>query len=288
MQDKNNFRVNIGDIELAVTEWEGSGYPVLLLHATGFHSQCWNEVVKQLPGRHVYAVDLRFHGQSGDTGEVKWGLMAEDILQLVEMLDLERIVVVGHSLGGYLAARVAAGAPHRLKHLLLIDPVIRSPERTASVRALTSGWQPSDHPVSRRKNQWVDAQEMFHRFKDRAPFDTWQPEVLRDYCNHALKPANEEAYRRLACDPLHEASIYLNHDDIESILPELPKIVAPTTLLRAPAGDGGPSNSGNSPTWPELATVLPNCEEVYLPELNHFIPMQNPVLVAEHILAVSQ
>ena len=40
-----------------------------------------------------------------------------------------------------------------------------------------------------------------------------------------------------------------------------------------------------SPTWPELARQFPHGQDVYLPELTHFIPMQDPGLVADFIVA---
>lgn len=286
MQDPREFRVDIGDVELSVAEWAGQSDPVLLLHATGFHSRCWNQVVKRLPGRHIYAVDLRFHGSSGDTGEVDWNILAEDIRILITQLDLVNVVGVGHSIGGHLMARVAAQAPERFKHLVLIDPVIMSPERYAQMHEFTQGIDAKDHPVSRRKNQWRDADEMYQRFKGRAPFDSWQPEVLRDYCDYALRPADSNALRQLACDPINEASFYLNQSGNESIHHELSKITTPVTLLRAPPGDDAMRDLSTSPTWPELASALPDCEEIFLPDLNHFIPMQDPALVAKCIEAV--
>jgi pimeloyl-ACP methyl ester carboxylesterase len=288
MQNPNEFRMDIGDIDLSVVEWSGTGDPILLLHATGFHNRCWNEVVKHLSGRHVYAADLRFHGASGDTGETEWPLMANDIRLLIEKLNLHDVTGVGHSLGGHLIARAAAQVPERFKHLLLIDPVIMSPERTAHLQDISQKIAARDHPISRRKNEWRDAREMFERFKDRAPFNTWQPAVLRDYCDYALRPANKEELRQLACDPLNEAGIYVNHKGTEVIFGELEKITTPTTLLRAPPGDESEPSHTDSPTWPGLAAALPNCQEIYLPELNHFIPMQDPELVARHIIQATQ
>jgi pimeloyl-ACP methyl ester carboxylesterase len=161
-----------------------------------------------------------------------------------------------------------------------------SPERYTQLHRFTAGIDARDHPVSRRKNQWRDADEMYQRFKDRAPFDSWQPEVLRDYCDYALRPTDNDAIRQLACDPINEASFYLNQKGNESIHRELPNITTPVTLLRAPPGDDAISNLSTSPTWPELAAALPDCEEIFLPDLNHFIPMQDPALVAKTIQAV--
>ncbi|MFT4518006.1 MAG: pimeloyl-ACP methyl ester carboxylesterase [Halioglobus sp.] len=286
MQEPKEFRLDTGDVELAVVEWAGSGDPILLLHATGFHSRCWNEVVKHLPGRHIYAVDLRFHGASGEAGDVDWGIMAEDIRILIERLELRDLIGVGHSIGGHLIARVAAKQPTVFKHLVLIDPVIMSPERYSHFQSRADGFSAKDHPVSRRKNSWSDAKEMFDRFVDRAPFNTWQPQVLQDYCDYALRPADENSLHALACDPINEARIYLHQTGNEVLLDALPQITTAVTLLRAAPGDDSAPNLSTSPTWPELAAALPQCTEIFLPEMNHFIPMQDPALVARHIKSV--
>src|SRR5210317_149248 len=113
MRDTKEYRVDIGDVELSIVEWPADSDPVMLLHATGFHSRCWTRVVERLPGQHIYAVDLRFHGASGAAGEVNWKVLANDIRILIERLDLRALVGVGHSIGGHLIARAAAALPTR-------------------------------------------------------------------------------------------------------------------------------------------------------------------------------
>ncbi|MEP1593915.1 MAG: alpha/beta hydrolase, partial [Halieaceae bacterium] len=180
-----HYEVPLQDITLSVHEWAGPGDPILLLHATGFHSRCWDQIVQRLPDRHVYAVDLRFHGASTGKGDVDWVLMAHDIEQLIDHLDLHNIVGVGHSLGGHLVARVAAERIERFKSLVLIDPVILPRDRYETAPELAE-MTPDMHPVSRRKNQWIDSDEMFERFRQKPPFNGWQEDVLRDYCRYAL------------------------------------------------------------------------------------------------------
>lgn len=283
MRDTREFRVDIGDVELSALEWPGEGDPVLLLHATGFHSRCWTQVVEQLPGQHIYAVDLRFHGASSDEGDVDWKLLAEDIRILVEQLDLRQLVGVGHSIGGHLITRVAASLQDRFKQLVLIDPVIMSPERYARMHEFVEAIDATEHPVSRRKNAWRDSEEMYQRFKDRTPFSTWDPRVLRDYCDYALHPADENGVKQLLCDPINEASIYMNQVGNEVVHQELHLIETPVTLLRAPTAENEITDLSSSPTWPGLAQALPLCREIYLPHLNHFIPMQEPEMVAGYI-----
>jgi pimeloyl-ACP methyl ester carboxylesterase len=278
-------KINLGEVELCVYEWPGEGDPILLLHATGFHSRCWNEVVLRLPGQHIYAVDIHFHGGSSNVGDVvDWVLFAKDICLLIAQLGLNHIVGVGHSMGGHLVARAAASMAERFKQLVLIDPVIFSPQAYEHMGRLLGDVQPVDHPVARRKNNWRDADEMFQRFRERAPFDSWRPEALRDYCDYALLPPDEDGFRQLACNPINEASNYLNARGQSGILELLPRITPPATVLRAPTGDGPAPDFSASPTWPELASALPLGRDIYLPELNHFIPMQAPDLVARYIL----
>ncbi|MFK7975860.1 MAG: alpha/beta fold hydrolase [Halioglobus sp.] len=294
MPEPKELLVDIGDISLAVLHWpprdtahSNNDDPVLLLHATGFHARCWHEVVKHLPGHNVYAADLRFHGNSGALGPVDWGVMAQDIVKLVQALDLNSVLGVGHSIGGHLLARVAAQHSALFKHLVLVDPVITSPERYALFREHSAALKIEDHPVARRKNAWENAQQMQDRFREREPFNSWQPAVLEDYCNYALKPAGADGLHQLACDPLNEAAVYINQTGNEVILDLLTDINVPVTLLRAPPGDSDVPNFSHSPTWPEIARLLPDCTEVFLPDHNHFIPMQDPQLVARHIKAVS-
>ena len=239
---------------------------------------------KQLPDQHVYAADLRFHGDSHSSGEINWHVLSEDIRLLVEQLDLENLVGVGHSIGGHLVARAAAALPHRFKQLLLIDPVIMSPEYYQKMAESPHEANPADHPVSRRKNKWRDADEMYQRFCNKPPFISWQPQVLRDYCDYALRPRSNEEFLELACDPINEASIYVNQTGNEAVHADLDKIITPTTILRAAPAKDNVRDLSTSPTWPGLAAALPCARERYLPDMSHFIPMQDPDMVAQYIM----
>jgi len=275
--------VELADISLQVAEWPGSGDPVLLLHATGFHSRCWDEIARRLADARLYAVDLRFHGGSGGSGEVNWQSMADDIEQLLLKLDLQKVVGVGHSIGGYLVACAAARQRERFKHLVLIDPVIFPRQQYVDRYEHPEGFDLARNPALKRKNQWRDAGEMYQRFHNRPPFNRWQAQVLRDYCEHALREVPGESELQLACDPLHEAAIYMRQTGNEIIYDLLPRLTLPVTLLRAAPDKDNFYNFAASPTWPGLVDALPNAKEIYLPNMSHFIPMEDPDLVAKVI-----
>jgi pimeloyl-ACP methyl ester carboxylesterase len=288
MRLPNVYQVDLPGISLQVTEWPGGSDPVLLLHATGFHSRCWDEIARRLEDAHLYAVDLRFHGGSDRNGEVSWQLLAADIEQLLQKLDLRQVVGVGHSIGGYLVACVAARMRERFKHLVLIDPVIFSRQRYIEQFEHPASVDTAWERVRKRKNKWRDAEEMYQRFHERPPFDRWHPQILRDYCEHALREVPGEDDLQLACDPLHETAIYLGQKGNEIIHDLLPGLTLPVTLLRAAPDPENPDNLAASPTWPGLAGALPDAREIYLPGMTHFIPMEDPELVAEVIRKLIQ
>ncbi|MBW2372664.1 MAG: alpha/beta hydrolase [Deltaproteobacteria bacterium] len=119
-------------MELAYFEWRpelrGREAPILLVHATGFHARCWDPVIRRLGERHVIAVDQRGHGRSQKIEITHWKDLGQDLAAFVEALDLRDVLGVGHSMGAHAMVDAAATRPGRFRRLVLIDPVIASPE----------------------------------------------------------------------------------------------------------------------------------------------------------------
>jgi pimeloyl-ACP methyl ester carboxylesterase len=100
----------------------GSGEPVLYLHGAGA-SNAWLPFHARLAARcHVLAPDLLGFGQSD---RPDWLDDVQDYavhyLDLLDALGLERVHLVGLSLGGWIAAELAVWASHRLESLTLVD-----------------------------------------------------------------------------------------------------------------------------------------------------------------------
>jgi pimeloyl-ACP methyl ester carboxylesterase len=269
---------------IAYVEWGAPADPVILLiHATGFHARCWDEVVRALPpGYRVIAVDTRGHGRSQKTGPItSWADPARDLAELIEHLGLTDAIGAGHSMGGHCLVQIAATHPRAFKRLVLIDPVIMAPELYRG----PSMWPPgTEHPVARRRNTWASWDEMFDAFKDRNPYSLWRPQVLEDYCRYGLMPAPGGGFE-LACPPAIEASVYMASLGTD-IYDAVRAIEVPVTILRAKERPPGPRERmdfSDSPTWPQLAAQFKHGRDVYLPHLTHFIPMQEPELAARYI-----
>lgn len=277
---------HLNGVDLCWFRWRGSEpglAPVLLVHATGFHARCWDQVVHHLPGREVIAVDMRGHGRSGKNGPITWDTFGKDLVALIEHLGLHGAVGVGHSMGGHSLVQAAALVPEAFCRLVLVDPVIMAPE----VYAERHDWgEGAEHPTAKRRNLWQSWTEMYERFRDRMPFAAWDPKVLEDYCRWGVLPDPENGDGWvLACPPQVEAAIYMGSSgrDIQELLGD---IAVPVTVLRARprTADRDPMDFSSSPTWPELARQFPQGRDVHLPEHSHFIPMEDPALVAGWIL----
>lgn len=272
-------------VRLCWFEWGRRGAPqVLLVHATGFHARCWDQVVRALPDDlHVLAIDMRGHGRSDKTPPYNWQTFGADLLGFVAAENIRDAVGVGHSMGGHCIAHVAAHAPEAFARLLLVDPVIMSPDAYAAARHQTFA-SPEEHPVARRRAHWSSPAEMQVRFADRLPFARWQPAVLADYCQHGLLSEPSGGYT-LACPGVVEATIYMGSARVE-IHSEVARVQVPVTVLRAPPrapGDTSVMDFSKSPTWPELASRFPRGRDVFLPDHTHFIPMEDPQLIARYI-----
>lgn len=101
------------------------GRPVVFLHGLTGHGGRWRLLAeRELADFRVVAPDLRGHGDS--TRLPPWNLEqhADDVIDLLDVLGLDRVPLVGHSYGGATALHVTARAPERVERLALLDPAI--------------------------------------------------------------------------------------------------------------------------------------------------------------------
>lgn len=106
------------------------GEPVVLVHGFGGDLNNWlfnHEVLSA--GRAVYALDLPGHGGSSkDVGDGTVGFLAGVVARFMDALGLDRVHLVGHSLGGAVAAELALLEPDRSRSLTLVSSVGLGPE----------------------------------------------------------------------------------------------------------------------------------------------------------------
>src|SRR5262245_21794991 len=98
--------------------------PVLLLHSFAGDFSHWSPVLERLSSRQrVVAFDFAGHGQSpAARGRYSIKRLAQDVLTVANSQNLEHFVLVGHSLGAFVATEFAAAYPQRVRKLILVDP----------------------------------------------------------------------------------------------------------------------------------------------------------------------
>lgn len=101
----------------------GQGPAVVIVHGIGGHKEDWQGVMASLASRHtVYAIDMiGFGGSSKDAAEITVAMQAEAIGSLLEAEHLQKVSLIGNSVGGWVAATFAARHPERIERLVLVD-----------------------------------------------------------------------------------------------------------------------------------------------------------------------
>jgi pimeloyl-ACP methyl ester carboxylesterase len=205
----------------------GRGEAVLLIHGIGSDASCWRATLPTLAAHYsVYAVDLLGCGDS-EKPDVAYSveLLARTLGAFTEALGLERLHVVGHSLGGGVALQFHAFYPERVARLALVASggLGRELHWILRINAL-----PGAHSVLRVISDPRSRMPSFSKVMERrrmralqATYDAEMPTVL-----HRLRERDARsafvAMARAVCD-LHGQTI--------SALPHLPSIDVPTLLI---------------------------------------------------------
>ncbi len=100
----------------------GAGSPVIILHGLYGSSDNWLTIGRELSSDYpVYLVDLRNHGNSPHSDRHTYPLMKLDLLEFIDRYDIEKAMIVGHSMGGKVAMAFSAEFPKRIKSMVVID-----------------------------------------------------------------------------------------------------------------------------------------------------------------------
>ncbi len=118
----------------------GSGPAILLLHGLGCDHTTWNPVIDRLAQTHtVIAPDLLGHGRSAKPrADYSVGGYANGMRDLLSVLGIEKVTVLGHSLGGGVAMQFAYQYPERTERIVLVAPGGLGREVTPLVRVVTT------------------------------------------------------------------------------------------------------------------------------------------------------
>jgi pimeloyl-ACP methyl ester carboxylesterase len=261
-------------VDIAFYELGGSGPPIVLAHATGFHGMAFEPLARRLANRYrCVAIDERGHGLSGVPLDLDfdWHGFATDVLAVVDALGLERPLGVGHSAGGAALLLAEERRPGTFEALYCFEPIvpIAGDEPPAeAVRATTSS--------SRRREVFATKREAYEIYAGKPPFSSFDPEALDAYVTHGFEDLPDGTVR-LRCRRDNETRVYeraAEHDGYAN----LGRVACPVTLACGEITISTPRS--------QLERLAPHIARVRVEELkglNHLGPLEDPARIAAAI-----
>ena len=268
----------VRDLRMRYLDWGGEGTPVLALHGLASSAHWYDIVAPLLRDRfRIIAPDQRGHGQTtqADSG-YDWHSVASDAVGLLDVLEIEKAIVFGHSWGGNVAVGTAAHYPERVNALVMIDGGFFSPQMLPG-----ASWEAFSQRLAPRNVSGTRA-EFLARISGQLAM-CWNKEVERivqtmvyerdGQIYDILRPENQaQVIRAMWDDPASDA---------------WPRIKCPSLIVPAgPSADRANTEFAlNRKRMVNLAAEgIPNCRVNWIPETIHDIGYHKPEELAQVIL----
>jgi len=117
------IHTNLGKIAVYPKLVDSDKTPIIFLHGVYFDHHLWDEVIHSIQDRTIYTVDMPFHGLSKEITKTDWTLndCADMLLEIMDSLQINKAIAVGHSWGSMTILRAASKQPERFESVLLCN-----------------------------------------------------------------------------------------------------------------------------------------------------------------------
>ncbi|MGG7034659.1 MAG: alpha/beta fold hydrolase [Flavobacterium sp.] len=235
---------------------EGQGKPLLIIHGFLGMSDNWKTLGTQFvqDGFQVHMIDLRNHGRSLHSEEFNYELMVQDILDYCKVNNLDKVTILGHSMGGKVAMLLATLHSELIEKLIVADigPKYYAPHHQDILEGLSS----------------VDFSLKPGRAEVEAILSKYIPDFgTRQFLMKSLywKNPGELAFR------FNLASFISNSDKIGDALPENAVFEKSTLFLR-----GDKSDYIKDEDCDNIKRQFPDSEIVTISNAGHWLHAENP------------
>lgn len=237
---------------------------VYFAHATSFCGAVWSPVIDRLTGVECVTWDFAGHGTGPELElPASWSRFGAQVLEETRPGGIG----VGHSMGAAAMAMAQLADPARFRFLVLIEPIVFPGPHLRSDHILSD-------VASRRRSMFETRDEARRNWASKAAFADWDEAALDSYARCGLRG---EGPVHLACDPEHEADIYRGSNDHDTF-ERLGEIEIPVLILAGEMSDTIPADLARL-----QADQFKSAGLEIVPGAGHFLPMENPNLVAERV-----
>lgn len=237
---------------------EGQGKPLIILHGFLGMSDNWKTLGVQFAseGFQVHMLDLRNHGRSLHSDEFSYEIMVQDVFEYCKFNNLEKVNIIGHSMGGKVAMLLATTYPELVDKLIVADigPKFypqHHQEILAGLHAVDFSKKPSRNEVEETLSKYIP------------DFGTRQFLMKSLY----WQEPGQLAFR------FNLVALSKKIDQIGTQLSESSIFKKPTLFIR-----GGNSNYILDSDFENIQHHFPNSSIETIPQVGHWLHAENPTL----------
>ena len=253
-------------------ETRGEGRPVYLIPGLASPGSVWDDLAERLRGQGYQTRVLTLAGFAGQPpleGDAFLPVVRDALAAEIEALEGPKPVVVGHSLGGFMAFWLAATVPDAVAGIVAVDGV-------PYLGALTN---PAASPAS-----MAEQARQIDEFMSSLTPEQYAAQNRAALSGMVTASADAERVAR-AGGQSSPAAVGTAVAEIMTtdIRPLMPEIRAPAVLIQA--ADAGASESGRKAYAAQVASI-PNIVHVVAEKGRHFVQLDDPEFVAKQVLAL--
>lgn len=251
-------KIKTSTIELYY-EIHGEGKPLVLISGLGYSNWQWHKMVPLLAEYfQVITFDNRGVGQSDKpAGPYTAQMLAQDTVGLLDALNIEKAVIVGHSMGGFIAQAIALDFPQRVEKLILCSTNFGGPNHAPitpeAMKVLTDV---TSDALTRFKNGLAVSTAAGWSEKNPAMIEEW----VRWRVANPIEPVHYQAQMAIGLGLLPEAAAFEN---------KLPRLNVPTLILFGAHDKVVPPANADL-----LAQKIAGSTVVIFPDAGHFFPIE--------------
>lgn len=237
---------------------------LITLHGIGDNAHIWDVFAREAcRSFHIISLDQRGHGKSETPVPPAYGCAdyVADLEGFIELLELDRVILLGHSMGALHATAYAARRPEKVSALVHVDIEPRPPDWNR--KYLLNQYRDLP-PYFNSIEEYVDNRMQNSPFSDRR--------FLTDYALHALKEEDGRYLARYDREALRHFAAY-------DLLPLLKDIECPALVIR-----GKDSAVMSRQAAEEMSRAMPRGQFAEVPGAAHPVASDNPRDFAELVM----
>jgi pimeloyl-ACP methyl ester carboxylesterase len=261
---------DINGVRLHHLDWPGKEQPLVCLHGLTGNAHNFDGLARALSPHHrVLALDLRGRGQSGWAEEQSYTVpqYVADLERWLDEVALERVALVGTSMGGVVALLFAARCPDRVERLVLNDIGSVVDARGLDRIRSSVGCAPEIFP---------DLDAVVRWFRENYPGQRLTDDQVREWAGFATRPL-EQGGLGWRCDPAIRKQMNTGEPTAHPVdlWPTCEAIGCPTLVVR-----GAASDLLSRGTVQEMQRRMANCTSVEVPGVGHAPALTEPEVLA--------